>query len=488
MSLAHRFLIGFLAFVNVAQAQNGAVHGAALSALSDGGCQNLTGATPPRYPGAPGKIPCTELIQATTTFQGASDGKSYAPGVQNEASRSSKSYVDILGNTMIQNDLVGTISYGLGNDNYSEFLQDGAARVRYYSIEVPGLVNAVNINPDNAKAIALQRVVDGMGIGYKIEGDRQLLEVPLGELRSFEIFPIDPDNLGGPLNLKQAPFIVSLMNPDRLYTPHNSNPIGVATRTLLKDGAWHYYLDVNGALLEKVGKWIVEIQIEEREPRVVQYQSSVEGLITTRTTRFLRSTLTIAHGVNQCATQAGVALPSMEPLIAQHETLTRAVLKEYKRVLKILQKQKVLLRGSSFRHTVVNLRRAINTSSAKLVEARAMDQAALAQNLGAMSETQQTEVRLGLSSTALKFTEAAVNVRALYSSRTLSRVLGSLQRSAPSIPGKLIKVIKGKPTTSPALKKLMQSEDALQTTYQNSLSDVVVKLTEYRQNAARCGL
>ena len=488
MSIAHKVLGTLLILASVAQAQDGAVHGAALSALSGGGCQNLTGFTPPRYPGAPGKIPCTELIKATTTFQGVSDGKSYAPGAPNEATRQSSSYVDILGNTMIQNDVVGTISYGLGNDNYSEFLQDGAARVRYYSIEVPGLVNAVNVNPDNAKAIALQRVVDGMGIGYKIEGERQLLEVPLGELRSFEIFPIDPDNLGGPVNSKQPPYIVSLMNPDRIYTPHNSNPIGVAMRSIYKDGAWHYYLDVNGALLEKVGKWIVEIQIEEREPRIVQYQSSVEGLITTKTTRFLRSTLTIAHGVNQCATQAGVALPSMEPLLVQHETLTRAVLKEYKRVLKVLQKQKVLLRGSSFRHTVVNLRRAINTSTAKLAEARSLNQNALGQNIGAMSETQQTELRLGLSSAALKFTEAAVNVRALYSSRTLSRVLGSLQRSAPSIPGKLIKVIKGKPTTSPALRTLMQAEDSLQSDYQNGLADVVIKLSEYRQNAARCGL
>ena len=474
-------------FANVIQAQSGAVHGAALSALSGGGCQNLTGFTPPRYPGAPGKIPCTELIQGTTTFQAVSDGKSYAPGAINEASRTSSSYVDILGNTMIQNDLVGTISYGLGNDNYAEFLQDGAARVRYYSIEVPGLVNAVNINPDNAKALALQRIVDGMGIGYQIEGGRQLLEVPLGETRSFEIFPIDPDNLGGPVSLKQPPFIVTMMNPDRIYTPHNSNPLGVATRSVYDNGAWHYYLDVNGAVLGKVGKWIVYLQIEEREPRVVQYQSSVEGLITSKTTRFLRTTLTIAHGVNQCAAQAGVALPSMEPLVAQHEILTKSVLKEYKRVIRLLNKQKALPRGGSLRLIGVNLRRAINTSTLKMAEARALDRAALTQNLGAMTETAQTETRLALSNAALKFTEAAVNVRALYSSRTLSRVLGSLQRLAPSIPGKLIKVVKGKPTTSAALKKLMQSEDARQTEYQNGLSEVVIKLEDYRQNATRCG-
>src|SRR5690606_14305943 len=100
------------------------------------------------------------------------------------------------------------------------------------------------------------------------------------------------------------PYKLGWVNPSLTGTPHSSIPTGIFFNEYFdpSEGRWRYFLNVDGQYLASIGKYVVYFNLEDREPIAVTYKNGSElgGVSTYRNKRYLRATLTVAYGIDQC--------------------------------------------------------------------------------------------------------------------------------------------------------------------------------------------
>ncbi len=333
------------------------------------------------------------------TFQGDSPSEDvYYIGTKGK-DVSEKAFAAADGNVYLEQQIDSKIQYGQGNDNYAEFAGDGATRVRAYSITVPELVLGVNANPAFRSAYAVARVVDGMGLGLSIAGDSQVIEVGINQSRSVEITPRDPYGFTKLNNRDKSPYKLDWVTPGGAYSPHSAIVNAISFRATFDDtlSSWRYFLDIDGPALSQVGKYIVYFHLEETDPRTVQYRSQVEGVITSRVARYLRATLTVSYGLDQCAKPAVVIAPDMIDTISRYQTYVAALESAAK---KITRKGRAK-NSPSFKKNRKIFKAKLAVTKTLLAKASQMNSDVLSHDLASVS-SEATQVALSdLLSTAL---------------------------------------------------------------------------------------
>jgi hypothetical protein len=464
-------------------AQSGAIHGMSLSGLSQGGCQNLTGFVPPRYPGLPGRIPCEEFVQGKVATQGQRATALSVPG-DTTANLPSSAFTDAFNNSFTQETYNYRVAYGLENDNYSEFVQDSALRTRSYNFSAFGLVNALNANPALLRALAQQQVVDGSSIGFQIEGGNLYVEVLKNSLRSIEITPVDPDSFNSLNNPSKNPYSIAWVNPNPSWTPHASIPSGITFRSEFDQNLqrWRYFIDVDGSTLQTIGKYIVYFTLSETTGRLVQYQSQVEGLISRTIARSLSATITIGYGIDQCVAESIIDVPDLEPLLKVYgETLNR-VATDMKKAKRLLRGE---VKGSEGRRLYSRQLRRIEKAKENLAAARAADVQAHSIGIAGLDQGTQTKLILDLAATA-RSTIAPGRNGSPWSIRRLLKAMKQLL--LPRAPQALsAKEKKSAKRTAKAFKGLIKAGDKELSVYLTKLKKMSDKIDLIRENTSQCG-
>ena len=476
--------IGLLLSSNApASAQSGAVHGLSLSGIAQGGCQNLTGFVPPRYPGFPGGIPCQEFLRGVVTIQGQRTN-SLSPVGETVATLATTSFTDAFNNSFLQETTDSRVAYGAGNDNYSEFVQDSALRTRGYALYSSGLVNALNVNRSLPRAVAQQQVVDGTSIGFRIEGEKLYIEVLKDASQSIEIAPIDPDSFNDLTNPSRNPYTLGWINPSVSWTPHLSIPEGISFRSSFDQSVlrWRYFIDVNGPALQTIGKYIVFFSLTETKGRIVQYQSQVEGLITREIARSLTATMTIGYGIDQCVAQSVLDIPQMAPLLSVYEATIARTLKDLKKAKRLLRGEP---KGSKGKRLFSRQERRIERARIRLSDARALDVKAQTIGIAALDQGAQTTLLLSLSDTAKRIISPGRNG----SQESIRRLLKSMKLLLlPRAPEALnVKERKSANKTAKAFKSLIKSGDRALGAYITGVNRLSNKIDAIRENTAQCG-
>jgi hypothetical protein len=464
-------------------AQNGAIHGISLSGLSQGGCLNLTGFTPPRYPGVPGRIPCEEFLQGTIATQGQRTNALSLPG-ELTANLPTTTYVDAFSNQFSQESANYRVIYGLGDDNYSEFVQDNALRTRSYYFSSSGLVNALNANPALLRALAHQQVVDGSSIGFQIEGGNFYLEVLKDAQRSIEITPIDPDNFNSLSDSTKNPYAIAWVTPSPGWTPHASIPAGIAFRSIYDQTLqrWRYFLDVDGSVVQTIGKYIVYFTLSETTGRLVQYQSQVEGLISRQIGRSLSATITIGYGIDQCVVESAIDVPTLEPLLGVYQAALNQVAKDMKKVNRLIRSEEG---GSKARRLYTRQSRRIALAKEALALARALDMSARTIGIARLDQGAQTKLLIDLTMTARSVIAPGRNGSPWSVRRLLKAMKQLLLPRAPQSLSASKKKSANK--TAKAFEGIIKAGDRELGSYLTSLSKLSDKIEQLRENTAQCG-
>jgi len=491
--LGSAWLLVFLCLLNSTSfAQPSSVHGAAIVGLEGGGCLNLTGTCtdplcPPDTPHlpadhSPGKIPCKEYLRTAVTFQSLKDGKEYYVG-KKIGDPLERKYADELGVEYIETAINSELVYGLGMEHYSEFNADSWYRTRWPSIKVPNLTEAINANPDYKAAYALLKVVDGSALKFTIENQNQILFVPKDQEKSFEIYIEDPSGFTNFSNPNRKPFQFVWVTPDKASTPHLSIPDGINLTSRFDSQAnrWRYFIEASPGPrgLNVIGNYIVHFRIEETTPRRVQYCSLVEHLLTYDASRYIYATLTLAYGIDQCISQAGVKMPSMEPLLKTYEDFLTKTTAWRKKIMRRLKALRLMPFGSGLRMAAAQLKQKLSEGKAYLAEAREMNNQALATDLGKLSAAEQAVLVLNLKK------EASLAVTSKRSSFNMSLIAKHAKTMVPRKNARG-KSGPGKPGIPRVFRNFINQGFYQFEQYLAALDETQNKLEKLRQNQIEC--
>lgn len=292
------------------------IAGLSLNARAGNYCNNLTGTNPPSAPRdgngqvIPDRIQCNARLAFEATFRG--DGQEVYNSAFNKVSGPDiNSFTDSIGNKMNKFISVGDRAYCRGVECYTEYSNDGSERARWYQVEQPNRLLAVNGNRVIEKLKAVNYVVDGKALSAKIGDGSQYYEVPLGEYKEFEVEITD---FNGGINFSNSvnPIRLRWINPNLLSTPHASIPSGISFKSRFADGRWRYALAVDGQRMDKPGLYVVNYSVQDEAPIRVEYMSFVEGLRVWNHRRYLEGVVVVAYGLSACAQEA-LSLPDYKP-------------------------------------------------------------------------------------------------------------------------------------------------------------------------------
>lgn len=381
----------FLLTLQPASAQYGSSVGTMISGTSGGGCQNLTGFTPPALPQppAPGRIPCSETMETTSTVQGDTIAEHQYPSGSFISAGGLSQHLDALGSQFSRETVTSAVSYGQGFEHYAEYAFDGVNRSRWFIVNVPDyLPSAINRNPDFPFARATAFVVDGRAISMEMADGRQYLEVNTGESKLFEILLNDPENPAALNNPFENPFTIDWVNPNS-QTPHSEIPGGVTFRADYDSaaGKWRYFLQVIGSQMPEAGRYAVHFAVRREQPVQVQYNSLTQGLLTWNEHQRLSATVTLAYGLDQCVIAGVLSAPSLQPHLQVYEL----GMKEVRRSLKIATKA---LGSSNSALSVI--RRRVRDSGRYLVTVRQLDADSQATDLARINPVAAQKMLEGL--------------------------------------------------------------------------------------------
>lgn len=452
---------------------NSLVTGIALHGAEGGRCENLTGFEPARYPGSNDKIKCYARLNSQLTFRGA--GNEIFPGGFSKISGPDiNSYQDVVGNSYNQLTSLSQLEYCGSNSCYAEFGVDRANRAYWASITVPNRLNAVNGNKVIGTMSAINFVVDGKSISHDFVDHKQYLELSENEAKEFEIFITDPSGLRT-ITQKGAtsPFRFGWVQPNISRTPHKEITSGITFHEKWDDaqGKWRFFMLVNGPFIQKKGLYVVNYFIQDRTPIKVEYQSSVQGLLTYNNNRYQEGVITVAYGIDKCA-QAAATAPDYIPFYTAATKFLKAVGKETS------SKKFAGLSQTGVRF-VREIGRARQVASRNLKQGLKAHQALLSLNLVSAADTEV------LPKTAIL--DDIVSNLILKGKRGFKNGVVSLGRPSTLVRAHL-STLRGKAKISKNIRKLEKLAQPLGATYIEELRGTMTRRGAFKDAANQCDL